>query len=119
MGRDLELKLSDIDQKNVEALWEEVFNVANRILLQNKRYGFEGMGMKPKPSVKERVAQLKLIGAMIDALLNFDLPHNEIRLILNAKQQITLMEGLAFAIDANDRDQYDRAIIALEKQAPF
>ncbi|MDH1522520.1 hypothetical protein [Achromobacter mucicolens] len=120
-GEDLFLK-KEI-KETVEELWATVFQNSNRVLHQAKKYGFLGIELIPSPNIHEMLISLQLASAYIDVLLTnsviASLDHDSTRQLLNAKEQVTNMERLAFALKANDRDDYDRAVEALRRQAPF
>lgn len=114
----MELQLTDEDKKRVEQIWAKVFESSNRVILQHEKFGFQGVVKLPHPDVHVMVVQLKYFGAIIDILIT-ELPHDEQRMLLNAKRQITNMELLALALTTNNEADYRCAVEALERQAVF
>ena len=114
-----DVQWNDQQKKQVEDLWNMVFANSNRVLQQHKYYGFEGVKAMPNPNVHVMVTSLKILGGIMDVLLNTDAPYEQSRQLLNAKKQITSMEQLALALLANNDEDYQQALDALDKQAPF
>lgn len=108
--------------RKVEELWEKVFKNSNEVLLQNARFGFDGV-KNGNPNIEERLFQLQAIEAIFDILLNTPLlgglDYEQQRQILNAKQQITNMEMVAAAVKADKEEDYREAVAILEKQLPI
>jgi len=107
------------DVERVEKLWSIVFESSNKVIHQHKKYGFDGFGEVPRPNVHDMLITMKLLSVVIDVLLTADLDYDQNRQLLNAKVQITNMEKLALALNAKNREDYDAAAEALEKQAVF
>lgn len=106
----------------VEELWARVFKNSNEVLHQHVKFGFDGV-KNGNPNIKQRLFQLSAIEAVFDLLLNNsavgNLDYEQQRQILNAKQQITNMEMLAAAVEANNQHDYQQAVESLEKQLPI
>ncbi len=107
------------ESKKVTELWNVVFSGSNKVLQQHSKYGFDGFEQVPHPNVHDMLVQLKLFNAVFDVLLNADLGYDNNRLLLNAKAQVTNMEGLALALEAKNREDYEAAVKAIESQAVF
>lgn len=108
------------DVERVEKLWAVVFESSNKVIHQHKKYGFDGFGNVPRPNVHDMLVTLKLLSAVIGVLLTAEeIEYEQSRQLLNAQAQITNMERLALALHAKNREDYDAAAEALEKQAPF
>ncbi len=105
------------DAARIEKLWAIVFQSSNQVLHQHKKYGFDGFELIPRPNVHDMLVTLKIFGAVIDVLIDADLEYEQQRQLLNAKTQITNMERLALAINANSRGDYEDAAEAIERQA--
>lgn len=104
----------------VLAIWEEVFNASTSILEHAKRYGFLGMEMIPNPGIHEILGALKILESIFDELISFpELPYEEKRLILNAREQFTRIERVAVALKEGNRDDFEAAIQRVKNQAPF
>jgi hypothetical protein len=125
MGGDKEFFGEEIVRQKVEQLWTKVFESSNKVLHQHKVFGYTGIAVIPSPSIEERIFTLQVFSTLIDFLLNadgkvgVDLDYDQTRQLLNAKSQITTMEQLAAALKANNRQDYDVAVAALERQAVF
>ncbi|MDD2663399.1 MAG: hypothetical protein PHD19_06530 [Dechloromonas sp.] len=105
----------------VQKIWESVFEVSGKILVDEKRFGFLGMEIIPDPNIHQMLAVLRTIEeGLMSVLAEFDdLQYDETRLILNAREQISRMEVVALALKRNNRDLFDEAIERLERQAAF
>lgn len=107
----------------VEELWAKVFKASNAVLKHGKDYGFLGMEMIPSPNIHDMLNSLKIISFIInefiDSATDLEVDYTEIRLMLNAKEQVARMERVALALKANNRDDFDVAIGLLESQAPI
>ena len=112
-----ELEISELDQKRIERVWATVFRSSGKVLLDAKIYGFDAMGDLPAPNIHDMVRNLKVFGAIIDALYGGNIPYEQQRQLLNAKMQITNLERVAAALIAGKREDFDTALSALEKQA--
>lgn len=110
-------------KEKVELLWTKVFDSSNKVLHQSKKFGFAGIDKIPTPNIHEMLITLQMFSAVIDVLLtnaeSVGLEYEVTRQLLNAKAQITTMEQLASALKAGNRDDYEVAVEALQKQAPF
>lgn len=109
-------------QDRVNRVWAEVFGASSTVLQHAKTYGFLGMEAIPNPNVHQMIVTLHFFEALMDVILlrfEAELPYEEKRLIYNAKEQITRMERVAAALQANNRADFDEAIACLEKHAPF
>ncbi|MFN7155096.1 MAG: hypothetical protein ACK4OE_15535 [Acidovorax sp.] len=106
------------------ALWGKVFELSNTILHQNKMYGFEGIREHaPDPSITTIVQYCRFFDQAFDSVMLFDaikdIGYETRRCVLNAKKQVTTMEQLALAVQGGNKADYDAAVEALGKQAPF
>jgi hypothetical protein len=104
----------------VEKLWGKVFESSNKVLHHNKVFGFTGIEVIPSPNIHQMMNTLRVIGFVIDILLagaeKNNLDHDARRQLLNAKNQIANMEQVAAALKIGDRDDYEVAVEALDKQ---
>lgn len=112
-----ELTISDDDTKRVEHVWATVFRASGKVLLDAKVYGFEELGKLPPPNIHDMVRSLKVLGAIIELVDEASAPYDQQRQLLNAKAQITNMEKVAAAVVAGCREDFEAALIALERQA--
>lgn len=103
----------------VELLWAQVFESSNRVLNQHLKYGFAQLSDAPRPNVHDMLVTLRVLDSMMDVLMTLELPYDQSRQILNAKAQITNMERVALAIDAQNEADYTAAVELLDRQAPF
>ena len=105
----------------VQKLWELVFSASNKILVDEKRFGFTGIGVIPDPNIHQMIAVIRSIDeGLMTVLQEFsDLQYDETRLILNAREQISRMEVVAIALKLNNKELFDEAIKRLEEQATF
>jgi hypothetical protein len=110
-------------KEKVEELWTKVFQSSSKVLHQAKKFGFSGIEIIPSPNIHEMLITLQLFTAVIEILVTnaevAGLEYDQTRQLLNAKAQITTMEQLASALRAKNRQDFDAAVDALAKQAPF
>lgn len=107
-------------KERVNKVWEAVFSASNKIVVQAQNYGFHGIELIPNPNIHVILGQLRILCAIMGSILTSeDLDYEETRLILNAKEQLTRMELVSLALLAGNREDYDRAISELERQAVF
>lgn len=110
-------------KEKVLKVWGSVFQASSKVISHANNYGFLGMEIIPSPNIHEMLITLQIFSSIIDILITsaekLDVDYDEIRLMLNAKEQITRMERLAAALKANNRDDFDRALASLEEQAAF
>lgn len=100
----------------VEEIWGEVFQTADRISKVHLKFGFEKFTDKISPSIEDIVLSLKVIEAVLDGIHHV-LDYSEQRLVSNSKQQILWVQDLAEALKNNDEPRYTQAIDKLTKQA--
>lgn len=112
---------SELVRERVKRAWNVVFTASSKVLVDEKRFCFEGMGIIPDPNIHQIVVLLRTLEAALSTVaMEFDdLPYDETRLILNAKEQINRMERVAIALKANDKEAFTEQISLLEKQAAF
>lgn len=118
----IESMMSDAEVlSRVQKVWALVFAASNKVLVDEKRFGFLGMDVIPDPNIHQMMVLLRAINAALVSIPDeFEgLQYEENRLILNAREQITRMEMVAAALKANDRAGFDEAIRKLEEHAPF
>jgi hypothetical protein len=113
---------ADIKQR-VEIVWAKVFEASNRVLKHANNFGFSLMEIVPSPNIHEMLAALQIFSSVIDILVfhaeKLGINYDEIRLMLNAQEQVRRMERIAIALKAGDKQDFDTALAQLEKQAPF
>lgn len=119
---EIELLEDVIIQAKVIDAWEKVFNASHAVIRQAKKFGYDEM-LKPSPNIHEMLVHLQIFSTILDILIfnasKLNIPYDETRLMFNAKEQITRMERLAAALNANNRADFDAALESLENQAAF
>jgi hypothetical protein len=100
----------------VEIIWGEIFQTADKILKVHFKFGFEKFSDKISPSIEDIILSLKAIEALLDGIHHV-LDYSEQRLVSNSKQQILWVQDLAEALKNNDEPRYTQAIEKLTKQA--
>lgn len=110
-------------REKVEEVWAKVFKASNAVLKHGKDYGFLAMEIIPSPNIHDMLNSLKIISYIInefiDSATDLNVDYAQIRLMLNAKEQIARMERVALALKANNKGDYEIAIGLLESQASF
>lgn len=109
--------------RKIEDLWAKVFLNSNKVLSQHFKFGYDGVMTATDPTIHERMVNLQVFSAIIDVLINsatsanIVLDYEQTRQLLNAKAQITTMEQVATAILAKNKEDYEFAVEALDRQA--
>lgn len=107
----------------VSKVWESVFTSSNRVLDHAKKYGFMGMESAPNPNIHMMLINLQMFDALINIILTnaevFDVDYEDTKLLINSKQQIIRMDRVAAALQANNLNDFNEAMIELERQAVF
>lgn len=116
---EVEMKTIDLP-KAVEAAWEAVFATANTVISAHSSFGFTQLEAKINPNLNHLLMGLKVVESVLDTVYASELiEYDEKRLILNAKQQIGLIQRVAEALKNDNNADYDSAIEALTNQAQF
>lgn len=111
-------------KKEVEKIWGEIFDSTYQIIRNSDLYAFEEIEAKSSPNVHQLIAATSILEFMLDRTVEYIecsdvVDHDLIRMLINAKQQIVLMQEIATALKIKDKDLYDDAIVRLRAQAPF
>ena len=102
----------------VETAWAAVFETANTVIHAHAAFGFSEFEAKINPSITHLLMGLKVVESVLDTIYASDLlDYSEKRLILNAKQQIGLIQRVAEALKDGKNEDYEAAIAALTAQA--
>lgn len=109
---------SDEVKRRVDKVWERVFLNCNSVLRQSKIYGFYCCQEVPHPNMHALIVHLNIFSAVMNILvtqgMETGVDYDQTRLILNAKEQLTKMERVAAAINANNKKDFKIAIKDLE-----
>ena len=107
----------------VSKVWEAVFKTSNKVLADYKMYGYDGMSFIPDPNIHQMLLSIQVVNTFIDLLIgsadNIGIEYDEIRKLLNSKQQFMVLEEMASALKANDRGGFDAALSKLQSQCVF
>lgn len=118
-----ELMLDKSIKDAVDKVWESVFKTSNKVLADYHKYGFSGMAIVPDPNIHQMLFSIQVVNLFIDLLINsadnIGIEYDEIRKLINSKQQFALLEELASALKANDRGGFDTAMEKLRVQCVF
>lgn len=111
-------------KEQVEQVWAGTFQATYRILKSADLFAFEEIEIKSNPNIHQLISAALTLEFMLDSALGYlqsceDIDHSVIRMILNAKHQISHMQAIVTALKTKDRDMYDTAIKRLGEQAPF
>ena len=119
MSGDEETVIVDVNQQKVENLWARTFEYSNKIIKKVQNLGFTRFGEMVTPNIEEMLITLQMMSAVFEVLGSHADDANEVRLLLNAKQQILFMELLVSAWKARDQDEFNKLVDSLEHQAQF
>ncbi len=116
--------VDDVNQNGLpdvlEKTWESVFELVNRFLLADDRFGYELVAKKSNPSLEDMLLSLKVMGAILNLLDDSKLfDGSEQRRLLNAKQQIVLFERAVLALQQDDQPEYVQVVAMMKNQAGF
>lgn len=114
----------DVINQRVLKIWEAVFKASNTVLRHAERYGFHGIEVIPNPNIHEMLVQIELVEKGLSAIVEtgtkgLGFSEDEVRLALNADEQVKRMRRVAAALLAGDADAFEEAISELERQAAF
>ena len=105
---------SDEVKRRVDKVWERVFLNCNSVLRQSKIYGFYCCQEVPHPNMHALIVHLNIFSAVMNILvtqgMETGVDYDQTRLILNAKEQLTKMERVAAAMNANNKKDFKLAI---------
>lgn len=116
--------LIDMDQNGLpdalEQSWGKVLQVVNAFLKNHDQFGFELVEKKSSPSLEDMLLSLKMMGSILELLLGAAEESDEdVRLLLNAKQQIVWFEQAALALKRKDEPAYAKCVTLMKNQAQF
>ncbi|WP_133855241.1 hypothetical protein [Comamonas sp. JUb58] len=101
----------------VEQVWEGVFDTTNKMLKVHADFGFELFEKKMNPKIETVLFALNVLEQILDAMYtSSELTPDETRMVLNARQQILLVQRVAEALKANCKDDYLVAMEQIAKQ---
>ena len=104
----------------VERIWAEVFETVNRVLKVHVKFGFEQFSEKMNPKLENVILALNVLETVLDAFYTSGaLEPSETRKVLNAKQQILLVQQVADALQVGSQEDYAAAIEKMSTQAVF
>jgi hypothetical protein len=106
-------------QEKVYKLWERVFEASNKIVAQAQNYGFNSIEIIPNPNIHQILHLLRGFSGLITGLIDDELGPDQIRQLINAREQLIRMERVALALVNDDQVEFERAVAELESQAPF
>ena len=108
-------------KERVDPMWEQVFRYSNKVVREAAAYGVEALPDVPNLNLHGMVSQLQALSEGIKYLIDYGpklgLSHDQNRMALNAKEQLSRMTRLSDALKADDEAAYIIAIQELEKQA--
>lgn len=119
MGGDKEPLDPNGTKHKVEELWSRTFDYSNKIFAKVQQLGFHRLGEMKTPNVEEMEITLQIMSAVLEILGVHADDEEEIRLLLNAKQQILRMALLVSSWKTGNQDEFDKIVGELERQAQF
>ncbi len=117
--------LSDSQEINerVKKMWAVVFQHSNMVLRQASTFGFYCIQEIPDPNIHTMLVNMRVFSSVMEVIIasanEIELGYEQTRMLLNAKEQLTRMERLAAALKADNKEDYNKAIEDLERQATF
>jgi hypothetical protein len=109
-----EVQTKEVEQEDVEKLYQSVFKVAKHFLNQSKRFTIHELAMHNEPTYDEVAKLANNLAAIIGVTASTG-GWEEERIALNARQAALFMEQMALAISAKDDKALYEAADKLEK----
>lgn len=104
----------------IERVWDGVFETTDRMLKVHAAFGFSQFEKQMNPKLETVLFALNVLEQILDAMNGSgDLEPEETRLVLNAKQQILLVQRVAIALRTKSEGDYEAAMAEMAKQAVF
>jgi hypothetical protein len=109
----------------VRGAWEDVFRASNTVITQSRLYGFGGIQIIENPNIRQILESMNVVSGMLDTIISnlgaadFDLGTDNVRLLLNAKEQVSRLEAVAAALAAGDEALYYEKVELVRSLAPF
>jgi hypothetical protein len=104
-------------KKQVIEVWATVFSASNIVIQHAKQFGFDGMVVVPNPNIHQLLVPVRLLSQWIEVFLCENMEYDQVRLMLNAKQQLLRMEMVAAALEAGDLENFNRTMEEIQNQA--
>ena len=102
----------------VEQVWTEVIEVANKVLQVHAKFGFTHFAENINPSLEDILLSLQVVESMLDTVgASKILEYSETRKIGNAKQQILWIQTIGNALRYGNQEDYAASIEKLGKQS--
>jgi len=124
-GQDTKVSLfeDEIIKSKILKAWEDVFKASGNVIRDSGLYGFDGMELIPNPNIHQMMKSLKVVAVILadisENLDKIDFDAEQIRLVINAQEQIRRMERAATGLLIEDRGMFEAAIAELDGQACF
>lgn len=111
-------------KREAELLWAGVFQGTYNVLKTADAFGFDEIEIKSNPNIYELIAVTETLEFWLDKAIARlqdmnDTDHALIRMIFNAKHQVSAMQQMVAGLKTKDRDLYDKALERLRTQAQF
>lgn len=101
----------------VEGAWGAVFELVNKIISAHERFGFQLIESRITPRFEDIQQSLRVMEAVIDAIVEAMDDYTCERMVLNVKQQIIHIERAITALKHGIEEDYESALSALKIQA--
>lgn len=103
--------------------WERIFRICNTVISHSNLYGFEGIKLIENPNIQQILSSATIVSGMLENILKnmkeLELTHDDVRMLLNSRQAVTLLEDVAAALLADNEDLYNESVQKLQQQASF
>ncbi len=106
--------------KWADAIWNKVIESTRKVLQECAVYGITEVLSVPDPNAERRLEILRGLLSVVDAILAAAEARNQtdcVRMLLNSKQQIVLLERLVVAAKTNDVEEFEQVRAQMERQA--
>lgn len=104
----------------VEELCGLIFTTAHQVLKNIEQLGFDNLLLVPKPNAEDKMLQVKVFDSLFSTLITFFEQRDKLELVIpmiNAKQQILLLEMLINSVKSKNMDECNRLVGLLRSQA--
>jgi hypothetical protein len=115
-----DLYAKDAIRSKVQDIWARVFKASNKVIRDAQNYGFLGMDIAPDPNIHTMLVSVKLFAEVMNMLvIEAELRDDteSVRMLLNAKQQLILLEKLANELKANNEAGFHEVLAEINSQA--
>jgi len=104
----------------VAVIWQRVISQVNKLTEAHDSFGFVHFNANLNPSLPDILKAFGFVDFVLMTLVESGkLEPEEVRKAINSRQCILRTKSLSLALAANDKEEYERIMTELKKQAQF